>query len=116
MLDRTEDLGRGLSPAAERDQVVVELLNPDADPIHAGVLHRAQLVEIEQLRDALEGHFEAGRYRTEDPAHAAEQPLVLVGQIEIGRPSAEIDRRELGVAEMSPIELALHFQIPDVAV
>src|SRR5688572_26003218 len=75
-LDRLENVLCLLLASAERDQLVVELLHADADPVHAGGAHRVELLVREQLWNPFEGDL--GRFGSRKQApNEFEQARVL---------------------------------------
>ena len=115
-LDGLEDLVGPLPAAAQRDQLVGELLGADADPVDSGGLHRRELLAREELGDPFESDLGRRRSRPQNVADQAEQTLVAVGRIEVGRAAAEIDAVERAAVELVTVELPLQLEVAQVLV
>src|SRR5262245_30830365 len=99
---------------AQAQQLGVELLDSHAYASHARLSHRLELRLREELRNALDGDFEvrrSPRQRSPDDSH---ELAVLLGTVEVGRASAKVDRRRLGLLEPRPVEFALDCEVPKV--
>ena len=114
-VERAKDLFGGLPASAGPDQLVVELLRAHADAVDAAVAHGGQLLVAEGLRNALQGHLDAGR-NVEDAADDVHQRPVLVRPVEVGRAAAEVDAGHLGAFEVRPEQLPFAPQVAEIGV
>ncbi len=97
-----DDFRRLVGPAIDRQNLVIEMLDAQAEPGHADLLDRLELGFLERARLAFEGDF-PGRVPVPVVVDPLDQALELcIAQVR-RRAAAEVDEFELPAAKPAPV-------------
>src|SRR5690606_2780868 len=111
--DRAERLLGAVGTAVHLEDVVVEALDPEAEPGHANLAEGLELFLRERPRFGLEGDF-LGLVPREQVLHPARQALELRHGEVAGRAAAEIDELRLAPREIGRAGVA--FELADARI
>ena len=100
--------------SAIADQLVIELLNANADPVESGLFHGLDLGLAEQLWNSLKRYLHVGRNAAVELVNHLHDSAVVLGPVQIGSATTKVDAGEFVLGVVGVVELEFLFQIGQV--